>query len=54
MMIKIEIDEVVKAKIYKATFFDENECIINTFDFTASSMDDACAAIQESAKKIKQ
>ncbi|HEI8512882.1 TPA: hypothetical protein SLE25_001258 [Morganella morganii] len=48
MIWKVEIDEIIKGYLYKATFSDNNTGIVfNSFDFEATSIDDANKAIQD-------
>ncbi|WP_165568252.1 hypothetical protein [Providencia rettgeri] len=48
MIWKVEVDEIIKGSIYRATFSDNDTGdVFNSFEFEAASIDDANNAIQE-------
>ncbi|EMX8400885.1 hypothetical protein AAHR76_001662 [Yersinia enterocolitica] len=51
---KVEVEEVVKAKVYKASFYDANGLFINDFTFEATSFEDAEKAIREANVEAKK
>lgn len=53
-MWKVEVEEVVKGKLYKASFYDANDVFINEFTFEATSIQDAEQAIKDANVRIKK
>ncbi|HBD2759333.1 TPA: hypothetical protein JLJ10_003175 [Escherichia coli] len=54
MILKVEVEETVKGKLYTASFYDDKNVLINEFAFEATSLDDAEQAIREANVQAKK